>query len=402
MTDDQIVQMASEAVGRGEYQQAMGLLSSLADGNSGYALTTIGWMHECGHLGVIDKSLARQFYERATAIGGADGYLQMGWLLMTEDKLAEARAVLEKGAAMGNKECTNELIILACKETENLAYEAMQKEDYQEAMRLLIPLTDRESVYALATIGDLHENGNLGTVDKMLARQFYERAIAIGSAYGCLQLGRLLMSESKFAEARAMLEKGAEIGCEDCTEALSILACNEVQNLAFEAMQTEDYQKVFTLLEPHKTCDSEYILITLGWLYHTGRAGVTDKHLAGSFYRRAAEIGCIDAHYRIGILEKGEGNNEAARMAFCDGAMIEHLPAMSKLGEMMIEGKGGPVDIDQGMKLLLKAAEQGHIMSKLRLNTIAARQTNNIFKKTRLKLQRLRLGKDWLKELLTD
>jgi TPR repeat protein len=212
-------------------------------------------------------------------------------------------------------------------------------------------------------------------------------------------MGWLLLSESKFADARAMFEKSKAIGSDVCDDALNVLASKETENLAFEAIESEDYQRAFTLLEPQKGCDSEYTLIALGWLYQTGKGGVTDKHLASSFYRRAVGIGSIEAHYRIGVLELDYGKEEAARAAFFEGSAEEHLPAMSRLGEMMIEGIGGPLDDDQGMKLLLSAAEQGHVMSRVRLIKIETRQTWNIFKKIALEFKLWRVLREGADEV---
>lgn len=283
-----------------------------------------------------------------------------------------------------------------------LASEAIDRGDYQEAARLLTPLADRDSVYALTTLGWMHENGHLGTSDRNLAREFYTRAMNLDGAEGYLQMGWLLLSENKFSESRAMFETAKEKGNEEGESALDILSCREIESLSFEAMERRDYKKALSLLSLQSEKDSEYTLLALGWLYQTGNAGPSDKQLAGEFYRRAAAIGCIDAHYRIGELELEMGKNESARIAFCNGAKLQHLPAMSRLGEMMIEGIGGPIDIDQGTKLLRSAAEQGHVLSRIRLIRMEEKLTRNIFRKLFLKIKLISIGKNALNELVTD
>lgn len=285
---------------------------------------------------------------------------------------------------------------------ELLAAEAIDQEDYQGAARLLTPLADRDSVYALTTLGWMHENGHLGAPDRNLARKFYARAMSLGGAEGYLQMGWLLLTENKFAESREMFEKAKEKGSEECDDALDTLSSREAEVLSFEAIERGDYKKALSLLDSQRDRDSEYILLALGWLYQTGKAGVSDKQLSGKFYRRAAAIGCTDAHYRIGMLELEMGQEESARMAFGNGAKLRHFPAMSSLGEMMIEGIGGPIDIEQGMQLLRSAAEQGHVMSKIRLIRIEEKSTRNIIRKLFLKMKLVSIGKDALGEVITD
>ena len=283
-------------------------------------------------------------------------------------------------------------------EIERLAYDATERGDYDIAVRLLEPLADKGSLYALTTLGWIYQNGRPDVLDSDLARKYYERAIALGSANACLDMGWLLIGEGKFAEARAVLEKGKEEGDRNFEEALDFLATTEAEFNAFKAIEDGNYKMAFDLLEPHKAVDSEYTLTALGWLYETGRGGGTDKDQAGSLYRRAAKIGCIDAHFRIGMLELAQGNDEAAQIAFQDGANLAHLPAVTKLAEMMIDGKGGPADVEQGMKFLTSAAEQGHIMARMKLAEIRYREEKNIIKKIFLKIKYFGIIKDVIAE----
>lgn len=287
-------------------------------------------------------------------------------------------------------------------EIEHIAYEAVERRDYDTAMRLLAPLADRDSVYALTTIGWICEYGHPDHLDRGLARRNLERAIALGGTEACLELGWLLLSENRFAEARTILEKGKRKGGKDFDDALKILATHETEIHASEAIENKDYRKAFNLLTPQLEGSSGYTLTALGWLYQTGRGGVTDKDLARSLYQRAAEIGSADAYYRIGRLELEQGNDEVARAAFNRGATALHFPSMTKLGELMIEGKGGPVDFDEGTNFLKRAADQGHIMARIVLVKIEENAENRKFRKLLIKIKRFWILKDAIKEAKRD
>ena len=272
-------------------------------------------------------------------------------------------------------------------EVERLAYEATERGDYDVAVRLLEPLADSDSLYALTTLGWIYQYGPKGFTNNDLASKYYKRAIAIGSAKTRVDLGLLLISERKFSEARAILETYQCKGDKDFSDALNFLTNTEADFFAYEAMERKDYKKAFDFLQSQKLVDSEYTLLALGWLYQTGRAGITDNDQARSLYKQAVEVGSIDAHFRIGKLELAQGNDEAARAAFQNGADLAHSPAITKLGEMMVEGKGGPKDVEQGMKFLTAIAEQGHVMAKIKLLEINYRKEKNIIKKILLRIK---------------
>ena len=265
-------------------------------------------------------------------------------------------------------------------ETESIAYDAMKRRDYSTAMYLLKPLADRDSIYALTTIGWIYEYGSPDQLDRGQARAYFEKAIALGSEDASLEMAWLLMNENRLAEARAILEKGKNTGGADFDDALKILANKETDFVAFEAIESKDYRKAFDVLEPYRDVGSPYTLTTLGWLYQTGRGCTINMDLARSLFRRAAEIGYADAYYRIGLLELEQEDDEAARAAFAYGATKEHFPSITKLGEMMVEGKGGPIDLEQGMSVLKRTADQGHIMAKIALARAEANAENNMLK----------------------
>ncbi len=287
-------------------------------------------------------------------------------------------------------------------EIEECAYQAIERRDYDTARDLLTPLLDRDSASAFNAIGWLYRHGHPDQLNKELARQHFEKAIALGSADACFEMGWLLIEEDRLPEARAILEKGKEKGDADFDGALKAIAAREAEFLAIEAFESKDYRKAFELLAPHQEVDAEYTLTTLGWLHETELGGVSDLDLARSLYLRSAKIGSADAYYRIGWLEQKEGNDEAARAAFALGAAAANFPSMTRLGEMMVQGQGGPIDFDQGMSFLKRAADQGQIVARIELARAGIKAENNQLKRLWFRIKSSEIIIDIIKEFIRD
>jgi TPR repeat protein len=264
-------------------------------------------------------------------------------------------------------------------EIENLACEAMQREDFVLAERLFKSLKNGESEYTLVSLGFMHVCGYLGAPNNKIARRYFKRAMAIGSANAHLHMASLLAHENKLQEALEIIDEGMKIDNNDYIDNFIKLKSITLDNIADQEFERKNYQKAFMILKSQMPPESEYTLLRLGWLYQTGVAGIKDKTLARLYCQRAGKLGSIEAHFQIGMIELSQNNSEAARAAFQEGARLEHLPSTSQLAEMMIEGQGGSVEIERGMRLLIYCAERGHILSKVRLLKIDINATHNIF-----------------------
>ena len=266
-------------------------------------------------------------------------------------------------------------------EIELLAYKAMQREDFRLAEQLFASLENENSGYALTSLGWMHENGYLGTSDKKRARTYFERAMATGDVDAHFQLALLQSNQGEFLEARATIARGMAFDDKECAEKLENLNSIVSDHLSRVYIENKKYKDAFSILKLKRPPESEYALLALGWLYHTGAAGIRDTDLARSYYKQAAELGSIEVHFQTGMLELNEKNIEAARTAFGEGAQLGHLPSVSKLGEMMIEGQGGAIEIEQGTKLLVSCATKGHILSKKILLDFDIRHASGVLRK---------------------
>ncbi|HEX3423021.1 MAG TPA: tetratricopeptide repeat protein [Sphingomicrobium sp.] len=239
---------------------------------------------------------------------------------------------------------------------EKRAWQAIEAGAYGEAVRLLRPLAERNSEYALLALGWIYETGVTGTADKEAARSLYEDAVARGSASACLYLGRVLLKDGRLAEARKAFERGAQFNNDECKAELSRDWAEE--EVAQRALEAGNYKEALRLLRPLADRDSLFALRCLAYIYETGVAGVADMKAARSFYERAASRGRPEDYYELGRFLRVAGEETLARAAYQAGADRGDVPSMAKLGRMMLKGRGGPVDVRTGSDWFEKAVKE--------------------------------------------
>lgn len=285
---------------------------------------------------------------------------------------------------------------------EQLAVQAMEEGAYDQAVRLLRPLAERQSEYALLTLGWIYETGVTGAPDKNAARLYYEGAAAQGSAPAYLYLGWLLLKEGQEMEARAAFERGTQLNNDECKSALARLADNADEKLAGKALKEGAYEEAVRLLRPLAERNSEFALLNLGWIYETGAIGAPDKEVARSYYERAASQGSAAAYSDLGRLSLGKGEEGQARAEFETGAKGGDISCISELGRMMVEGRGGSTDHNAGTAWLQKAAAQGHIFAQRTLLAIEERDAKSLRERLSVKKKIVALAIKGAKEMSKD
>jgi len=166
----------------------------------------------------------------------------------------------------------------------------------------------------------------------------------------------------------------------------------EIENLAFQAVEVGNYQEARLLLEPLIDRESEYALMTLGWMHENGKSVPVDIKLAESLYRRAIGNGCLEAYNCLGLVLCKEGELVEARNAYMEGAKLGNLGSMTWLGAMMVWEQGGPKDIENGKLWLTAAAKSGHFYAKALLLTLERENSKSIFRHSIFFLKRMLLG----------
>ncbi len=275
---------------------------------------------------------------------------------------------------------------------ERLAGQAIEAGAFERAITLLRPLAERQSEYALLTLGWIYETGATGAVDPVAARALYEQAAAQGSAAGYLRLGWLLQNNGENGPARSAFEAGARLDNDECRSALARLADNDVERVAGRALEDKQYAKAVELLLPLAERNSEYALISLGWIFDTGSIGLPDKAAAQSYYERAVNLGSATGHLELGRLLLELGQETRARALFAAGAEMGNIPCMARLGDMMVVGSGGDIDAVAGYGWLEKAAAHDHIFAKRTLLGRDARNARSLLSKLSVNLKILLLS----------
>lgn len=177
---------------------------------------------------------------------------------------------------------------------------------------------------------------------------------------------------------------------------------NEIEILASKSIEGEDFLEAKRLLEPLAANNSQYALMTLGWLYEIEKTTFRDMKLAESFYERATKIGCLEAFNCLGRVLRAEGEFVKARDAFRTGAQSGNLGSMSWLGTMMLWGQGGPVDVDNGMLWLTAAAGEGHLVAKGQLLILERQKSKSIFRHIIYHIKRILLALRAAKDYSSD
>ncbi|CAN1530476.1 Sel1-like repeat [Sphingomonadaceae bacterium] len=108
-------------------------------------------------------------------------------------------------------------------EIEREAFDAIEQDDFESAFRILTPIADERSAYALLTLGWMHDNALVVPEDKEVAQSYYIRAIDAGSLLACHRLGWLFLGQGNAQKARDVFLKGAEQGSISCMYEVGVM-----------------------------------------------------------------------------------------------------------------------------------------------------------------------------------
>jgi TPR repeat protein len=198
------------------------------------------------------------------------------------------------------------------------------------------------------------------------------------------------------------LQAGAKLGDEQCVVELARLSDIDAEERAAKALKDGAFEEAEKILKPLAERNSEYALLSLGWVYETGVLGVPDLETARSYYESAVAQGSSSACFELGRMSRGQGKEAEARSAFAKGAERGDVPSMSRLGRMMVEGKGGPADAREGAVWLERAAAEGHILAQRTLLGIEEKSASSLLEKLAVKRKIVSLMKRGAQEFLKD
>tara|TARA_R110000824_G_scaffold401409_2_gene612038 strand:- start:32 stop:586 length:555 start_codon:yes stop_codon:yes gene_type:complete len=157
------------------------------------------------------------------------------------------------------------------------------------------------------------------------------------------------------------------------------------EQIASKALESGNFENAVQLLTVLTERNSHYAMLSLGWIYETGAVGDIDKAAARLYYERAIAAGSMPAYFELGRLFVSQGDETQARATFEAGAERGDIPCIARLGRMMVEGRGGPANMDAGSAWLERAAAQGHIHAQRTLLAIEERNAQSVFEKLSVK-----------------
>ena len=211
------------------------------------------------------------------------------------------------------------------------AVDALERDDYETAYKLFLPLAEQGNVDGQRNLGMLHYLGLGVPKDSKEAEKWWKLAAEQGDDFSQYELGLM-----HFKEAEKWMKLSAEQG----------------------------------------NADAQY---DLGLMYLGELGGMQDKEEAEEWMRLSAEQGNADAQFTLGLMHLGElgetedypGETEDHKEAekwIKLSAEQKNADAQCLLGDMYLEGMGVTEDYAEAIKWWKLAAEQGHERAKYNLD----------------------------------
>jgi len=201
-------------------------------------------------------------------------------------------------------------------------------------------------------LGNLYLNGRGVPQDYELARQWYEKAAAIGDSRGMEIL------------ARDRYEKAAATGD---SEAMYNLGLSYKEGRMLGA----DFAKAHEWFEKAAIAGNTRAMVSLGFLYQEGRGTAPDYIQARKWFEKAKAAGDAGGKFGLGYLYMIGGgvakDYTQARKWFMKAAAAGNAEAMRYLGILYENGEGVAKDPAQAQKWYQKASAAGDKYSRMKL-----------------------------------
>lgn len=353
--------------------------------NCSTALSNLGYAYQKGRGVAVDEQLARSFYERAAGLGSGAalsnlGYAYKNGLMGLAKNVAKARDYYERGAAAGNATAMNNLAMMYI-EGDGVA------RDREKGMELLRRAADLFDTNALNNLGYFSERSN-----GALARQYYEKAIALGSLPAKRNLARLLSRAPDDSEDAARANRlYRELAEGDDVKALYDYA-NRLDNAGCHdddlrlpgdgGKVAEDCEEVVRdWLGKAVAAGDRRGLERLAEMVAEGEGGPAEPQEAERLYREAEAKGDVEiALIYARRLRAGEGlarNQAEARRLYLKYAGQEESAGYIAV-EMMLAAEGGPRDARTAAALLKRLSDGGKRQASLRLAQLLRRGDKDV------------------------
>jgi TPR repeat protein len=176
----------------------------------------------------------------------------------------------------------------------------------------------------------------------------------------------------------------------------------EDQTYAVQLLDAGDYESAVPILQSMANQNSPYALLSLGWIYDSGKICNRDAELAALCYRRAAALGDSAGSFELGRLLYDEGKFVESREVFIEGGESGNIQCLAWYGYMMSKGEGGEKNIEESVAILRCAATKGQTFAKRVLYKIELDAANSLFSRVAIYGKILWLSVIAIKETLKD
>jgi TPR repeat protein len=133
---------------------------------------------------------------------------------------------------------------------------------------------------------------------------------------------------------------------------------------AYAAAKARRYGEALKAYSELAASGSPNAWASLGHMHEFGLAVPKDFVEAERCYRKAIELGDVDASHRLARLLIEKNDYEGAFTLFSAAAAKGYLPSVYWLGASYLEGKGTDRDVKKAELYLKQAADRGHVFAR--------------------------------------
>ncbi|EGB06372.1 hypothetical protein AURANDRAFT_29293 [Aureococcus anophagefferens] len=390
-----------------KFEEALRYFALAADQGFNLAENSIGLCYRLGRGTEVDLGKARNWYERAAAKGNekaienlarldarvpeaisflGDAYRYGDFGLVKSDK--KAAKIYRRAVELGDVEAMGHLarlysdgsgVKLDKKKAERLYRTAADRGDadaqcnlaalldsqkkFEEAFRYYALAADQGHTRGEHNLGCCYMDGEGTEVDLGKARYWFERAAAKGHEKAIQALARLdartcplcrIPCPTTHAEALAQVRRHVE---NEVPEAITCLGDMYRKGQLGLVKSDKKAAKIYRRAVELGDVDA---IVNLGLLHETGRGVKLDKKKAERLYRAAADRGHATAQDNLGNVLRSEEKFEEAVRYFVLAADQGYTNAEHNLGYCYHTGKGTEVDLGKARYWYERAAAKGN------------------------------------------
>ncbi|MEP2775304.1 MAG: hypothetical protein ABJQ29_06140 [Luteolibacter sp.] len=289
---------------------------------------------------------------------------------------------------------------------------AFDKGDFEEAVKLALPLAEKGDVDAIFLLGVAHESGKGAELSAKKAEEYYRKGLAKNHSDSAYRLAVILMAtkdEVKLKEAQAILEKqalndpgnvgrilgeaflaGRFTGKSDPDKAVlwwkksadagdvdSMLLLANFYDGQMGFAEKKDPALTLRYLEKAAAGGNTGAMVALGSRLLYGEKSGRDEARGRAILDKAIAAKDYSAYFVLGTWQETvKEDSKAALVEFERGKDAGQADCMIRVAEYHIEGKGTKKDVERGVSILEAAAEADNFQAHLMLAAMTFQSEN--------------------------